>query len=272
MTVRVERRVFNANEMNTHGHPARDIHTTKLDVDMEVRKSELPYWASAVDYPLVAEVKLSKAEVQLLRKAQHLVAVTGVDYPPGIELELLEARLDRHLQGKVTPTGWFFRFANLSPKDSKYSYPVHTGRHIILLLLTSRRAGLALEEGYRTLYFTHYIPDWDPARELRAFVYKGRLTALSQYSLGPTARYFAERSDEYLRGVAIAVAIRVTSVPLPTLSLVIDLYLGKDGQLQVVECNPFGQETPTGSGFFHWIKDGPILYGEDKDVVVRVAL
>ncbi|BCS82796.1 hypothetical protein QLL95_gp0307 [Cotonvirus japonicus] len=86
------------------------------------------------------------------------------------------------------------RFDASSPKDSCIKMLYQTPLDIIHSIITSRRAYNVLMDGVHSsvktkIYFVEFDLDWKPERELRCFVYKRKLTAISQYNWSNNKQY-----------------------------------------------------------------------------------
>jgi len=97
--------------------------------------------------------------------------------------------------------------------------------------------------------------------ELRGFVYNGNFTALTQYN---NLAYFPEQKKEKMvvEEKVKKMMERFISAMAGTLaSFIVDIVLDNEGQVWVVEVNPFGELA--GSCLFGWSKDREVLMGEE---------
>ena len=89
--------------------------------------------------------------------------------------------------------------------------------------------------------------------ELRGFVYNGVFTALTQYN---NLAYFPEQKknkDEVEQKVKHLMKQFIDAMEDILSSFVVDIVLDEEGQVWVVEVNPFGELA--GSCLFGWSKD-----------------
>ena len=95
--------------------------------------------------------------------------------------------------------------------------------------------------------------------ELRGFVYKGNLTALTQYNNLAFFPEHIEIKDEVERKVKKFMKDFIEAMKSVLDSFVIDIVIDNEGKVWVVEVNPFGELA--GSCLFSWSKDRDILMG-----------
>jgi hypothetical protein len=109
-------------------------------------------------------------------------------------------------------------------------------------------------------------------REVRAFCYRGRVTAVSQ---DPFWKKLGWR-EQYSNGFAQAILDvwgRVKGF-LPFDTCTVDLLMTPPGdttgwKARIVEFNGFGAHLNTGSGLFHWVNDTDILQGKTPGLTIR---
>ena len=158
--------------------------------------------------------------------------------------------------------------AACSPKISGYSMPVVSAWETIQCLCTSARIQHAFADLNDTIYFIPYRHDMNQHHEVRVFVYKGRVTAVSQYAC-ETAGWFGQMSDDSLTTVAknIIEFVKSMLVKITIDTMVVDLLILEDKSPVLVELNSFGYWLATGSCCFNWTADRAQLYGRKGDKV-----
>lgn len=177
--------------------------------------------------------------------------------------------LIRKIQTHNTLTGTIFvRLNSVSPKSNTNRIVCDPRcnpkwvTQILNLLVDSLRT-------YETLSIPmdHYIMlrQWqkiDPAMEFRCFVYKNRLTAISQYhcyqhfkKLQGRAKEIRDRIYEFYQKVFPYLIYE---------DCVMDVIL-TDTDVQIVEFNSFGADGMAGSSLYHWTQDRAIIYAEHED-------
>lgn len=191
--------------------------------------------------------------------------------------------------------GLFVKLSTTSGKNDRKIVPVKTERDLINYLTQSK---LMLQQYQWFLEGWEKHPDVDPVRsnpderpadirvfplkllfqnwtdkispscEFRVFVYRNKVTAISQQSWS--------RQLEFATPVPVMAAAIVDlytkslTSRLPYHSAVLDVYFDADkGKATLIECNPWGAWNSSGSSLFRWIEDFDILYSSGEQIVVR---
>jgi hypothetical protein len=119
----------------------------------------------------------------------------------------------------------------------------------------------------------------------------GRITAISQYrwhapyhrpSLisvqADAAKVFT--AAQSIHAQIISHAVSLESLPNTACVLqkflsegfVFDIFEAPNGDMQLLEINPFGAMSGCGSCLFHWIEDAKVMYGKQERVEMRLAM
>jgi len=207
----------------------------------------------------------------------------------GEEFEECAAQVSQLLtDGKVPESGWFVRTTHCSPKDAEQEGgfgPHHSLKAVLMAVAASNRCQKALRvSNYRedlTLYLSPFDVEVNTSRELRVFVSKWEVTAISQYAWTNPSSNFSEMTDSELVNVGFLVDQFNRDQVRPAWRMVggIDCYVmdvevvfEKTGHsvVRLIELNTFGAEFSSGSALFHWLRDDLILQGrtqgaEDKE-------
>jgi len=231
--------------------------------------------------------------------------------------ECISQHRNKEVNSSVATSPIFCRLNECSMKQStNYKVrPFSDGAEILDGLLRDRRiiSWLGMTKKYNIKSTTIYLSDFDSSfatkNEYRVFVWKGKVTGISQYRWFPTdeteyhteenARrisedilYFLEGKDGLLsqllkdqkskkrarHGLSGNPSVQVAEASQLEEELDGDekneLVLVADvvyteGRVYLVEINLFGGETGCGSSLFHWKRDEPVLYGDGKSVVCR---
>ena len=142
-----------------------------------------------------------------------------------------------------------------------------SGEAAVLLLITSARIQEDLEhytgEGKTFQVIIREWFDFDVQHEFRAFIWKQKVTAITQYNemcYFPDLHARKEEVQHFMSStIEKEVLPKITKLP----SLVLDIILCPNGEgnwiLKVVEINPFAEFA--GTGLFSWEKDKPTLMG-----------
>ncbi|THZ93410.1 hypothetical protein D6C82_08889 [Aureobasidium pullulans] len=225
-----------------------------------------------------------------------MISATTLD---DIKLAFLSSKPLSNLVTKLqTGKKWFARMDDCSPKDSeKQNLPISSISELILCLSTSNRARGDFEAHIQDDKPIHlFLHPWDimmnQSVEFRCFVppWKPegcRITAISQYHW-----YLPFPSDRFTPRVVIDLAVSFATASLQDIlatalekgiykdlktwgfsfDIVVKHVCPAEGNVEVVEINPFGARSGCGSCLFHWQRDGSVLYGGEEGVEVRILV
>jgi len=266
---RVIRANIQCNDQNNDKDPD-DLEVKDLDYLEYISRTWLEHYADLIAYPYSAIYEFHEVEAQFIKEAIPSGFLTGrpcTQYKE--ELDTIAARMELEIP-PTPPTGWFVRMSSGSPKDGmkRVGTGLRSAQDIVSQLATSKRTLIGLHSGDRKLYLVPHDPDWQDWRELRVFVRKGKVTAISQYVLDKPG-LFSALSDEELTDVGHSVMNYLQSVLPPILDkigtqdVVCDLYYNPDESFKIIEFNSFGYCFAAGAALFHWQHDRQILYGSD---------
>ncbi|KAJ3215706.1 hypothetical protein HDU67_010417 [Dinochytrium kinnereticum] len=246
----------------------------------------------------IFSTQLSRQECAFIVQAAKVGSITG-QRPKLFDDEL--APLEKRLAGLITshcidgqaPPLYFVRTDGVSLKDGlRGPGPFQNAQEIVDAMTTSRRCGVDLEKYLprsRTkdgrantvqlpnLYFYPWIPELDTSDEWRVFVFRRKVTAVSQYSWAKPCSY---KDKDLLRQLAVDLSsfheslvkeAEFKGVKLPE-SYVMDttafLCAEQTWSISLIELNSFGCQCAAGSGLFHWVRDFEILYGNTLESAV----
>ncbi|PGH11142.1 hypothetical protein AJ80_07244 [Polytolypa hystricis UAMH7299] len=192
---------------------------------------------------------------------------------------------------------WFLRLDFCSTKDADGGIlPVQSISDVVHRLCTSMRGRRALldfldedEIQKPKLFVIPFDKNMNPSREYRVFcpLPEGRVAAISQYrwtcpfvngdSTGideSTQRIFEGGLQMHERIMRHAGRLKDSSAlgTMRSEGFTFDVLLPTQGEVQLVESNPFGAMSGCGSCLYHWIRDARLLYGLEEKVEVRIAL
>lgn len=267
--------------VNHQGHRCNDTNNPKdpddpevkdLDYNEYISRTWLHRYADLINYPYIATYNLNEAEVGYIKDAIPVGYVTGRPYSLlEEELDAITMRMSEIIPPAPT-TGWFIRMSSASPKDGMRRGALWSAKEIVEQLSTSKRILIALHKGDRLLYLVPYDPEWEDCRELRVFIRKGRVTAISQYVWHKFALFSAMTDDELIsvtRGVVdyLHPALPPILEAVGTQDVVCDLYWNPDETFKIIEFNSFGYWAAAGAALFHWQDDRRILYGHEPNKV-----
>lgn len=300
--VQADKRNWKPTRFNTSCH-------TQAEAPDKSTTSEAPYSYSRW-LPLILEsrglpanavqrITLTQLQTNLLIKACNASIQIG-----RINLSIVDDLNDQLVPALsrlvFPPEGLFVRLDVCSPKDGAQKVPgkisLHSIQEIILRLVTSGRCHSALEKSIAAntpvdLFFVPFDRRLSPDREYRVFCRPKdlRITGISQYRWHEPWRYASRSEDqrhEIMQTICSA-AERFTSQIMSDLEtdgtlayqflkqgMSFDLFYDDFSKaVELVELNPFGIRSPSGSCLFQWINDRRILYDEDgkKSVEFRVS-
>jgi len=191
-------------------------------------------------------------------------------------------QLEKHQQKTFFP-----RISTLSPKDivssevSNKEMQVKSGEEVVSVILKSERLRQSLQafqkfnDPEKKLYLI--LVEWqqfEKKGEFRCFVYKEKITAISQYHC--YSNFGFNDVDKKIILQAIQTLWDGISLYLPYDDCVMDVYIdfSTDEHLtSIIEFNPWGGDLITGSGLYNWETDRAILYNQDcVEPDVRVVM
>ena len=196
--------------------------------------------------------------------------------------------LVKHFRDNTTAK-YFIRLEESSPKDSPVlPGAVSCAEDVVKKICTSMRAKVAMEyAGHINATEKVILLPWDErmdsAKEFRCFVPPNdtlRITAISQYRwhahfagwdyLGVEAPDLGEHAKVLLQHIIHHSHSDGTLQQLRQYGLSFDI-AAIDGDVQLVEVNPFGAMSGCGSCLFHWLDDAKLLYGMEDEIELRVT-
>lgn len=183
----------------------------------------------------------------------------------------------------LTSQGWFVRTSACSTKDSQDdggAGPHGSLEDALLALFASERVHVSMKDytNDAKVYLVPFDSDVTVARELRVFVYKNQVTAISQYDVYNDS-IFSTMSDVQLAELANLVRVfhfenvRDSWAKSGGIdSYVMDLeYDPGKGDIRLMELNSFGAEMAAASALFHWVRDASeITPLELREICIRV--
>ena len=108
----------------------------------------------------------------------------------------------------------------------------------------------------------------DPAMEFRCFVYRNRLTAISQYHCYNFYKKLQGREEE-IRDTIYQFYLKIFEF-LPYEDCVMDIIISSEG-VKIVEFNSFGIDGMAGSALYNWQRDKAILYATEGKPDIRLV-
>jgi hypothetical protein len=225
----------------------------------------------------------TKQDLYWMKLAYEIGSKTG-RFPHSYddELEDIVSRY-KHLDEIFDGTEYFIRTENVSLKEGKHGIgPYKDFKSIIESIVTTRLGHSPIKEETTeiTLYLCEFISNLNRIREFRVFVYKNKITAISQQSLYDVNDILEpltdkERNDLIYKWIEIIksyfesdIKEKITHID----SYVMDFAILDDDSPYFIELNSFGKEYASGSALFGWIRDYNILYGLSDVIEFRYTI
>ena len=187
--------------------------------------------------------------------------------------------MNKHLNYLFTSESkYFVRAENVSLKYGCHGVgPYVDLKSIIESLVTSSTGHTPIEKD--TSEIKLYLLPWINIitdKEFRVFVYKNKITAISQQHLYQVNELLYNMNDcDRLKTISIWINIivnyfnNVISKKISHIdSYVMDIALLDDNEPFFIEINSFGKEYASGSALFHWILNENILYDSANENIV----
>lgn len=217
-------------------------------------------------YPLLAEkpgltfestlIKLNKDDLQALHQYD----------PKSPRIRELAQKI--RISGESLKCPYLFvRLNSVSPKPRRLSHNRFNVQstdweyRVLDLLIESSRTRHTLKinllEHYIMLRKFYPIEEW---QEFRCFVYKNRLTAISQYHCYHRYKKLSGRTERIRKAIYNFYLENFAYIPYE--DCVMDVVIDENDHIMIVEFNSFGADGMTGSALYNWDRDEKILHGE----------
>jgi hypothetical protein len=284
------------------------IHVEKIDLldvksNDKIKYNTNNHWVDNVkpiDYSQINELTETKKWINLFRKIYFVVNLDFADlfmlknmynvcliknsipdlYQEEIEYLIKKySYVDDYLKYNG---GHFVRCENVSLKYGKHGcIPYSSFKEILESILTSPVGHSPLYEYLKELRL--YLIPWvtiDKFKEFRVFVYKQKITAISQQHLYESNLLLSNLKESELKILINSWIDIITSYfdsniknKISVLSnYSYDFAILEDNKPYFIEINPFGKEYSSGSSLFGWIIDEQKLYNTDGDIYFRYCV
>jgi len=188
----------------------------------------------------------------------------------------------KHVGKYFDGTKYFVRCNSVSLKYGQHGAgPYTTFEQIVESLVTCIETHTPIDnkdKGKEPLSL--YLLPWkkfDRYKEYRIFVYKNKITAISQQNLHAVNEFlgaFPEDKDlmniveKHVQIICESFQKTIIKKITHTQNYCMDAVILEDGSLYFIEINSFGKEYAAGSALFHWLIDEDKLYGNDNNDVI----
>ena len=175
-------------------------------------------------------------------------------------IEMLIFELDEII--KHFPQGAFVKTQCKSSKNDGCLKPVYNSMNVIEMLIQSKD----MINNIKRLYFSSWNYDIEPKNEYRVFIHHGQIVAISQQLW-----YKNVSNDNSISeyGSSIISWFHNNQKNIPYKDTVMDVYVDDYFKTYLIECNPSGLWSSSGSALFHWIDDYDILHSDGSTVHIR---
>lgn len=260
---------FNVNNLWSRDRPG--------DYDQVLASHKTSLWAGPLGKKFV-QFRVPSSELGWMLRAWRVGRYQGDRFPVTF-VDDLEIFLSKHEPG--WPEGaWFVRSERVSLKTGMHGAGPYTSLRAVVESLGTCVMGhapfdhledLENSDGDLCLYLFPWMPDLQPDLEFRAFVFRGRVTCVSQQHLHQKNRVLSALPEdaqvlmvrEWVRAIIACqedVASKVPQLAGPVACYTFDVvYVPETRQALFIEPNSFGAEYAAGSALFHWLEDEALL-------------
>jgi hypothetical protein len=183
------------------------------------------------------------------------------------ELEQMIDETKEEYKNIFDGTGYFIKVNNVSLKYGMHGVgPYYDLKSIIESIVSSILGHTPIKDNTGKLDI--YIIPWsdiDTKNEFRVFVYKNKITAISQQHL--YSKFHLNNQNEIVEKIDLIVKYHFEHIINKitwTTNYTYDFAIIDSMLPYFIEMNSFGKEYAAGSALFHWILDEKILYNMDN--------
>lgn len=190
-------------------------------------------------------------------------------------IDSLIKKLDSLLKN-IDTNNLFIKLDSCSPKDSFIKdLPIKSSKDIIDHIITSRRCinTLNSHKNYKkeiNLIVKKFDNDIDINNEYRIFIKNKKITCVSQYrwfkNVGITDLILYKLHD-----CLMDKDFQHQIDKLPCSDCILDISYNNNDILKIIELNPFGSKSPTGSALFNWERDELIINKGYNEIYFRIT-
>lgn len=222
-------------------------------------------------------IPVSLFEIDELINLSNLFQISGKKELDDNHLLLLSVfikKIDNALNSLISDSFVFARFDSCSMKDSfiKHNSGVKTSKEIIYQIISSKRCYdmLLVYKKYKcptNLILKKFDNSISITNEYRIFIKNRKIKCVSQYdwtkNLELTTNLIFELDLEIRK-----LDEQIKKIPFD--SCILDIHF-KDNIIKIIECNPFGSKSPSGSALFNWERDYFIIEEDHDEIYYRIV-
>ncbi len=235
----------------------------------KLAQSDTRHWVNAF-HPFYMVLNLDNSDIVWMRAAHRMARYTG-RFPLCFADELDETvnKYEKFSEALTSNGGWFCRSERFSLKYGQHGAgPYARVRNIIESLVSSIHGHTPIDDDTMELKL-YFFPWVKIDLEFRVFVYKNRITCISQQDLYSSCI----ATEEKLRACYVKIVNYFNDKVKPNIthidSYTIDIAILNDGSPYFIEINSFGEEYAAGSALFHWIHDSELLAPAEQGEIVH---
>ena len=268
--------VSRPDDYNSGNHGARPDDYYKVLSDGNTDK-----WINSfhTDYSVI---NIYEKDLKWMREAFKSGSYTGL-FPHAF----LEEKADiieryKHTKKYFDGSKYFVRCNSVSLKYGQHGAGPYTSfEQIIESLVTCIETHTPIDNKSTDKLLTLYLLPWkkfDRYKEYRIFVYKNKITAISQQNLHAVNEFlsaFPEEEDlkkiieKHVQIIWESFIKTIKKKITHTFNYCMDAVILEDGSLYFIEINSFGKEYAAGSALFHWLIDEDKLYSDGNTIYFR---
>ena len=246
------------------------------DYDQKVNQGNTSNWINSF-HDSYHTITLDSQDLTWMKKAFKVGRMTG-EFSKLYQDELDDLLLKYSDVPFFDGTKYFVRTEYVSLKYGMHGAGPYTNlKEIIESMVSSIEGHTAFkdEDISCTIFLMKWLDDLDPLKEFRIFVKDNKITALSQQNLYVDNTWLKDKTDNDIRRLVYQIInhfnVHIKGHFIHVRDYVMDLAIVND-EPYFIEINSFGKEYASGSSLFHWINDYDQLYGNNKEIQIRIAI
>ena len=244
-----------------------DYKINNEDYDKLITSTNYEKWMHLYDKKELSENKLIFLSNDIIEK---LIKIGNICVVKGKFSQLVKDEIDEikiYLENNINLNGeYFIKLNSASPKDSPYGCKINSILNIIETIVTSKRCMISVKHtGLHYIVLKPWSKNINIKNELRIFVYKNKITGISQYDWYERCQF----KNKNLEKIFDNINILVSKINLEThyISYIVDVHIEFDDSIKFIEINPWG---PSGSCLFEWKRDFDQLHGKTNFIEFRI--
>ena len=257
--IKFDKEKYNSNNHWINNKPPNDYHKI-------LEQSHTHMW---IDHfkPIYKKITINNPKhITWLKKASYLCSQTGKFSTLFLdELEDTVNDLNNEYQNLFDNNKYFIRVNNVSLKYGAHGVgPYNNFKSILESIVSSIKGHCPINNDTEKLdiYFLPWMNILDE-NEFRVFVYKNKITAISQQNLYKklNIKNIENKIDIIIKYFNEVISKKINWIETYTY----DFAIINENTPYFIEMNSFGKEYASGSSLFHWLLDENILYNNTNE-------